>query len=337
VQTRFGILELHNSHAYNDFAAGFCVSPFLQELTVFAGTLDVYGKTPEIIRHFLGIELSRSQGYRLTTHYGEAAQSIVESGSPALPISAEEAVYAEMDGGMIFTDDKWQETKVGRVFRAEDIELSTVLERGGTIKQSEYTAHLGNCHEFAKKMQLSTDKYAALGCLLVFITDGATWMKNWISQRYPNATQILDFYHAIEHLAEFATAVISDKNQRTVWIETQKTRLLNAELPLVLTAIREIKELSTQNQEKQSQLINYYKNNEQRMKYKEFREKGFIIGSGAIESAHRTLIQKRMKLSGQRWSNKGADKIINLRVAYMSNKWDKVIDLIRYPNQKKAA
>lgn len=337
VQTRFGQIELNNSHAFNAFSHGFCVSPLLQEQCVFAGTLDVYGKIPEVIQQFLRLELSVSQGYRLTNYYGEQANYLIATASPALAVSPGQAVFAEMDGGMIYTDNEWQEVKVGRVFRAEDIQESPVAERGGTIKHSEYTAHLGNCHEFTEKMRLTTDKYAYLGALLVFIVDGATWMRNWITRYYPNATQILDFYHAAEHIAEFATLVFENKKERTDWIEQQKALLLESQVQKVMDNIKGFKQLSKQAKENQNQLISYCQNNEQRMNYKEFRQKGFIIGSGAIESAHRTVIQKRMKLSGQRWANKGAEKIINLRVAYMSNKWEKVVDLIKYPTVKLAA
>ena len=59
-----------------------------------------------------------------------------------------------------------------------------------------------------------------------------------------------------------------------------------------------------------------------------FKDKGLLIGSGAIEAAHRNVIQKRLKLSGQRWTVKGAQQVANLRVCEKSNDWDKVVSLI---------
>ena len=77
-------------------------------------------------------------------------------------------------------------------------------------------------------------------------------------------------------------------------------------------------------------LINYYTNNAYRMNYKWYKNVGAdLIGSGAIESAHRTIIQKRMKQSGQRWSNKGAQNMLNLKVLSMNKQWDKVMALIK--------
>ena len=64
------------------------------------------------------------------------------------------------------------------------------------------------------------------------------------------------------------------------------------------------------------------------MKYKTYKARGLLIGSGPIESAHRTVIQKRLKQSGQRWTHQGAQYVANLRVANMNDNWNQVIDLI---------
>jgi len=74
------------------------------------------------------------------------------------------------------------------------------------------------------------------------------------------------------------------------------------------------------------------------MKYKQYRNTGCgIIGSGAIESAHRTVIQKRMKQAGQRWSNKGAKNMLRLRIISMNKQWAKVIDFLKAPQLKQTA
>ena len=76
--------------------------------------------------------------------------------------------------------------------------------------------------------------------------------------------------------------------------------------------------------------MNYYTANQNRMNYKKYQTIGVgLIGSGAIESAHRTVIQKRLKLSGQRWSMQGARHMLKLRTIKMNNNWDKVIRLVQ--------
>jgi hypothetical protein len=76
-------------------------------------------------------------------------------------------------------------------------------------------------------------------------------------------------------------------------------------------------------------LIRYYQNNTARMKYGTFIKKGYLIGSGAIESAHRNVIQQRLKLSGQRWSIDGAQRIANVRAHRKSNRWNELIGLVK--------
>ena len=98
----------------------------------------------------------------------------------------------------------------------------------------------------------------------------------------------------------------------------------------MLDVIDEIEKIGGAKIEDGVKVINYYKNNVGRMDYKRYRQIGCgIIGSGAIESAHRTVIQKRMKLSGQRWSKKGAKAIIILRTTDQNLQWNNVIGLVR--------
>ena len=81
-----------------------------------------------------------------------------------------------------------------------------------------------------------------------------------------------------------------------------------------------------------AQLLQYYQSDKDRMDYKRYRTIGArLIGSGAIESAHRVVIQKRMKLSGQRWTKKRAQNMLTLRCTRLSGKWNKVIQLICFP------
>ncbi len=82
-------------------------------------------------------------------------------------------------------------------------------------------------------------------------------------------------------------------------------------------------------------LLTYLRNNEKRINYGLYKERGLLFGSGAIESANRDIIQKRMKLSGQRWTLSGAQQMLNLRVCYKSGTQEKLLELITH-NQKVA-
>jgi len=100
--------------------------------------------------------------------------------------------------------------------------------------------------------------------------------------------------------------------------------------------IRNVEQLNSSKKEARK-LREYYQANLDRMDYKTYKQMGCaIIGSGAIESAHRKVIQKRMKQSGQRWSKNGAQHMLNLRVIKCNNQWDKIVALTKTEFKKAA-
>lgn len=291
----------------------------------YCGQLDSYEKSHEVLKEMLQIEVSETQIYRVTDFYGKAVASAVNESPVLSPVKADEVMYVEADGSMILTrEEGWSEVKVGRIFKSSDCLHAT--GKPGWISHSQYTAHLGSHKEFTKTMDVLIDQYGNLGNRLVFISDGAAWIKNWIEDAFPKAVSILDYYHVCEHLHEFSNSIFTDKTREKLWTDKQKEWLLKGK---VTTVIKNIKRIGG-NSEKSNQLIKYYSNNKDRMNYPQYAQTGCgIIGSGAIESAHRTLVQKRMKQSGQRWSIAGAQHMLNLRVVRKNNDWNKVIELTK--------
>ena len=166
---------------------------------------------------------------------------------------------------------------------------------------------------------------------LVFVGDGAKWIWNYVEAEYPKATQILDFYHAAEHLAKFSKFYFYKKDceERQKWLETTRKLLKEQGIQSVLKEIEVLEQKTPTIEAQRQRLITYIKNNEKRMDYPTFIQKGLLIGSGAIEAAHRTVTQKRLKLSGQRWSKVGAQRVLNLRTITLSGRWNKVQNIIR--------
>jgi hypothetical protein len=278
-----------------------------------------------ILEKFIDIQVSASQVYLVTDCYGRAAETEVNVCRSLEPVKKDEVLYVEADGSMLLTrDEGWKEVKVGRLFTS-----GACIDPNGKsswIRHSQYVAHLGNSKDFTKQMDTLIESYGRLDKRLVFIADGGTWIKNWIEDAYPQAISILDYYHACEHLHSFATVAFTEEVKRKKWTDRQKELLLESK---VLTVIKNIEKQSSQSKEGLL-LINYYTNNTCRMDYKRYKMVGAgLIGSGAIESAHRTVVQKRMKQSGQRWSNKGAQNMLNLRVLTMNEQWYKVVELIK--------
>ncbi len=198
---------------------------------------------------------------------------------------------------------------------------------GGGIQQSQYVAHLGSHHTFTRQMNNLIDSYGPLGKRLVFVCDGAPWIRNWIKAAFPKAVSILDYYHALQYLYEFAEFHFKkDRQKAHQWVEGQKALLLAGRLPKVMDNIHTLAPELPHSRK----VLDYYRTNQDRMDYKKYRQMGCgIIGSGAIESAHRTVVQKRLKLSGQRWTKQGAQHMLNLRVTHMNGQWNQVVNLVK--------
>lgn len=283
---------------------------------------------------------------RLTKHYSDdltgpeevllQAQEWAVSEMKA-DINTTGQAYAMIDGSMLQTREgtqhnDWKEVKLGRIFI--DSDHLSVDKDHNWLKKSVYSAYMGNYKSFLAYFEPLTDILEPLGDRMVFIGDGASWMWKWVNEAYPKATQILDFYHGMEHLSDFSKLYFKDKEVRKKWLATQKIDLLNDRIETIIAKLRMLACKTKKISEGQQKLLTYLNNNKTRMRYKTFRDRELFIGSGAIESAHRTVLQKRLKQSGQRWTQKGAQQIINLRLMNMNGQWHRVIDLIKHKEQK---
>ncbi|SEO65428.1 UPF0236 family protein [Mucilaginibacter sp. OK283] len=310
----------------------------MQEKMVYAGQYDNYGSCNQLISKLMGQEISSAQVFRVTNAYG-AELGIDEQAERSLaPVGQDEVVYAEIDGSMILTREGWKEVKLGRVFKSSDCATTGEKDRG-LILESQYMAHLGDKNPFCRGMDELLDSYGGtkLKDRLMLINDGAVWIHNWCTDMYPNAIHVLDYYHACEHLHEFVGMAFKDAEAGKSWAQEQKDKLLESRAAEVIQAISDMTCSTKQAKENQANLINYYQSNLLRMDYASYKKLGYgIIGSGAIESAHRTIIQKRLKQSGQRWGLKGAQNVLNLRVTKGSGQWNKVIRNIKSAAQQAA-
>jgi len=331
LQTCFGKIEMSKTHPIAQHTSHFGISSKLQELLCLVGQAYVFEEGSEILDKTLGINISAKQIQRVSEYYGQALEYQQEQyineekEAPVLPISSEEElIYVMMDGSMVYTrEEEWKEMKVGRIFSGSD--CVPIQKKRNQIIQSMYVCHLGNHKDFFAKFEAYIRLYKNKVC----IADGAKWLWNWIEDNYPDIVQILDFYHAIEKLAFYASNQYNDKEERKKWMEIQKQQLLNNKVKTVISQLLKVTAISKEAEKARTDVIRYYQNNIMRMQYKTYIEKGYLIGSGAIESAHRNVVQQRLKLSGQRWSMKGAQQIVNLRAYKKSNRWADVVDIIK--------
>lgn len=296
----------------------------------YVGQQIVFEDASEMLNKMKGVDINAKQIERVCHHYGgiiEEETTQLLTTQPSQTYVEEERNklhYAMVDGAMYLTrEDGWKEAKLGRIFKAEDdIKIS---HQRNMITNSTYVAHLGDHKGFFPKMEYYMDELKSLA----IIADGAKYIWKWADTFYPDATQILDYYHAKEHLCAFAINYFTDTTKREQWIECQCKIMLEEDAENVIKVLNELPTVKNKNIEKQKRiLIAYYKENLKRMRYSAFKKRGMLIGSGAIESAHRNVLQERMKLSGQRWTKQGFQQVANLRVVKKSNKWNKIMELI---------
>lgn len=312
-------------------APPFQMSPYLQERVCFVGQKEVYQEASTTLDELVGVAVTAKQIERVCHHFG----ALIEQAEPAPPpepappaeatCSPEHPVYALADGSMVLTRETgWREIKLGRLFSAQAHEKG---ETRGRITESIYTAHLGHYEAFLSKFE--AELAAVPSGRLVFLADGAAWFWDWVSQAHPQAIQILDYYHCKGHLCKFAKVYFKDKTQRQHWIEAQQKRLFQDQVDAVIETIEGLAHRGVEDLIARGEILSYYRNNRTRMSYGSYRRQGLLVGSGPIEAAHRNVIQHRLKLAGQRWTEQGAQRVANLRVLRQSDRWDNVVELAK--------
>lgn len=293
--------------------------------------MECYERASEVLLMLLNIEVSDSTIYRITDEVGQKVTAIIDHPDKRnkIEVRKDENMYVQCDGSMLLTrEEGWKEVKLGRTFKSSSILPESTNRQW--IRESEYVAHLGNHEHFENLMsQIIDDPYKTISNQIVFIGDGAKWIWSWVEAEYPKATQILDYYHAMEHIGGYITSIKKKKEEADKLIKKIGGILKRRGIETVLKYIENIPRVTKVQKDKYDTLIKYLNNNKTKMNYPQYISKGLLIGSGAIESAHRTVLQKRMKQSGQRWSKRGLRNMIKLRSANMSGYWNEVTNIIR--------
>ena len=157
--------------------------------------------------------------------------------------------------------------------------------------------------------------------ILVFVCDGAVWIWNLIAYYYPNAVQIVDWYHAEDRLKRIAEEAFLGQDERRAWLQIVTEDLWQGRVELVIEACQQLSKKS--NLAKQA--LTYYDNNLERMRYAKFRAQGYLIGSGVIESACKQIVTQRLKLPGAQWNLDGAILTAKARAAWLSGNWQSLV------------
>lgn len=270
----------------------------------------------------------------------QAAYDKLNSSKLSFPYKKSGVLYIETDGAALNTRHRdkdgssWRENKLGLVFSSDN--LFTWHDKHGELKhqirKKEYTSFVGGVDEFQKHL---------FACALrngygnyretVILSDGATWIRNMKESLFPDAQQILDFYHLCENVYTFAKQIFSMEESAYIpWATRVCNDLKNSRY---INVLKELKNMDRKLINKSSiNLYGYISNNINNIDYATYQEKGYFIGSGAIESGNKIILQKRLKQAGMRWNTDSAQSLLTLRSKRESGLWykDVVIPIMKH-------
>ena len=215
----------------------------------------------------------------------------------------------EVKLGCVFTQTTWD--RQGYPLRAPD--------------STTYTGAVETAEEFGKRLYREAQERGwSRAQQRVVMGDGAEWIWNLAAEHFPEAMQIVDLYHAREHLWEVARRLHpNDEGKQKGWMKVHQKRLLDkGKIKKLVGVLRAIKSGNPDVAEKIRTQADYFERNAERMRYPKFRRQHLFVGSGVIEAGCKTVIASRLKRSGMFWTVQGASAILALRCSYLNARFE---------------
>jgi hypothetical protein len=247
-------------------------------------------------------------------------------------------LYVQMDGTGIpavkkETADRPGKTE-GQPSHTREVKLGCVFtqtawdEEGYAIRDPDSTTYTGaieTAEEFGKRIYVEAwNRGWSRAEKKVVMGDGAEWIWNLAEQHFPGAVQIVDLYHARQHLWELARRLHpNDEVNQKVWMKVHQRRLLDkGKIEKLVVALRSIVSPNPEVAEKIRTEAGYFERNAERMRFPQFRRQHLFVGSGVIEAGCKTVIGSRLKQSGMFWTVRGANAIIALRCCHLNGRFE---------------
>lgn len=362
VRTIFGPIQLRRRYFYDaaqqkgraplDEALGLVngFSPALVRLSARAAARQGYEAASQDLQALAGIQIEGRQIQRLVKGVAPQVAAQLQAGQGA-QTDAIAVLYVEVDGtGVPMVADelagrkgkqpdgtaKTREAKLGAIFTQTGCD-----EKGRPERDFASTTYVGS-FEPAEAFGLRVRNEARRRGLgraqrVVFIGDGAAWIWELCRLNFPGAVQILDLYHALEHLHQLCENLYT--GQKT-WAKTMCCRwealLKNDQVAEVIVAARRrLQQLGPQAEGSLESQIAYFEHHQHRMLYKTYRKAGLFCGSGVVEAGCRAVIGQRLKNSGMFWTESGGQSILDLRCALLGNRWDECWDRLHQSDRLK--
>lgn len=292
------------------------------------------------IQSLLGIDVSVTLISNIITRFGNTLHDkhLTKAKRPYTIENREKDVdvlYIEADGAMTpLWGDKcreYKENKLGIVFNNKDIVHKNTKsgKKTSTILRKKFVSSIAEGVEPLKKMLFAAavEKGYYSAKKVIFLCDGASWLTKCREEYFPNAVQILDWYHAVEHLWETGEKIFGENKAKIKqWAEPLQDLLWDGKVQTVIKALQEMASEMESHQTALYELRGYYVSHAEFMKYDTYRENGWYFGSGAIESANKYIVSQRLKQSGMIWRKIGADAMIWARCKYFEGDWEEFWD-----------
>ncbi len=300
-----------------------------EQMKVLAG-LEVTTKSVERTAEAIGGDVAQQEQQQiqravqldLTIPTGQPVPILyVQMDGTGVPVVKKETVgrQGKTDGQPAHT----REAKFGCVFTQ-----TTWDEEGFAIRDPDSTTYTGAIEtavEFGKRIYLEAWKRGwSRAKKKVVIGDGAEWIWNLVAEHFPDAIQIVDLYHARQHLWEVARQLYPHEEvKQKAWMKVHQKRLLDkGKIEKLVGALRSIEAANPQMAKKIRTEADYFERNAERMCYPKFRRQHLFVGSGVIEAGCKTVIGARLKQSGMFWTVQGANAILALRCCHLNHRFE---------------
>jgi hypothetical protein len=311
------------------------ISEGLRAWLVRLGATAPFREAAALLAELTGLALSPETVRAHTVEAGRARRAAEDAAvatvertrEPAEPVEAAPGVLlAEADGTLLRFLDGWHEVKVGLVGGWE----------AGAVQAPSYVAAREPAERFGGRLLAEAARRGALEVVgwvggltgrglavlpeAVVLGDGAPWIWNLADEHLDRRVEVVDYWHACEHLHTLATALLGEGEQATAWARARAGVLLAQGAAAILASLRGVRAPTPAAAEVLRVERGYFAKHAERMQYPLFRLDGLPIGSGAIESAADHVVQQRMKRAGMRWSEAGADALLALRARLRSGR-----------------
>lgn len=348
----------HHGHYPLDKELGLCaggVSAGLEALMALLGAEFSFDHAAGMVAKLSLVQVSATRCREATVALGEwvaekeeeERQAVWEQGHeppPPAPEQVGDPLYVSADGVIIHTRESgWREQCVGAVYTTTAIphplshrrpaqaersaSESAILRSQGTS----FVSELGSRPDFSQLLWLEAHRRGLEQARrMVFIGDGAHWLWETAHDLFPQAIQILDWYHASSYIWKTAQALYPDREpEKKEWADPHLAALWQSRTAEVIAHLAPLTEGCSAARD----AYNYFTFNQSRMDYKHYRSLGLQVGSGTIESACKHVVQARIKQAGMRWNVHNARVMGKLRARLRSNRWDETLALRPLPSR----